>query len=456
MQKTLSLLLIVFALFSFNKMNAQANAGPNQNICEDYTFMEAVNPTPNTGQWIVISGTGTFVDMTLYNSELTNIGQGLNVFRWELTIGSNTYTDDVEITVHPVPTVNVEIRPDEPLRIPNAIFSFQNMSDTDLVAYEWDFGNGDNRHDFEFVGAFDYEYNVAGTYVISLEGTSSGACNGFFQDTVVVLAACPQSWNEGALIAEGCQELTIEFYTDVEYADDPMFTKWNFYHPNDDVPSNVNRDSSTYVNNPVYEYTEAGVFHPYITAWNEACGTEDIPHYSRVDTVIVYKKPIVDIDVSPKRIIAPGLISCFNYSEYGDRFFWDFGDDTISAHNFQEYPQHLYTEPGVYDVTLSVWSVNDCYASDTIYSAVYVEENSDKIDFTIYPNPSFRFYYVRTKVDLIGAVFDITDISGKEVNADIIHFSDNFIVLDLKNNSGIYFLRIKNDDSEFVYKLMKY
>ncbi|MCF6364640.1 MAG: Ig-like domain-containing protein [Bacteroidales bacterium] len=278
------------------------------------------------------------------------------------------------VTASAGPKVEFEVRPNEPQRIPNAIFTFQNKSATDLISYEWDFGNADNRYDTYYVGSFDYEYQIAGTYVVTLEGVSGGQCTGTYTDTVVVLPACPFSWNEGSTVAEGCQELTVEFYNDVYYADNQSFTKWHFYGPNDDVPAGVDRDTSTFVNDPVYTYPEPGNYHPYITAWNASCGSETMPYYTRVDTVIVYTKPIVDFDVAPRLIMLPDqLLTCFNYSEYGDRYFWNFGD-SITADNYLEFPQHQYTEPGAYDISLAVWTVNDCFASDTLYNIVYVEE----------------------------------------------------------------------------------
>jgi PKD repeat protein len=282
-----------------------------------------------------------------------------------------TDTFSSQVTAYASPKVEFDIRPDEPLRIPNAIFTFQNKSATNLSSYQWDFGNGDNRYDVTYVGSFDYEYNTPGTYPIELIGTSVGHCSGTYTDTVVVLPACPYSWNDGSIIAEGCQELLVEFYNDVYFADDSLFSKWYFYGEYDDVPAGVDRDTFTYSNDPIYTYAIAGEFHPYIVAWNESCGSEAFPYYKRTDTVIVYTKPIVDFDVAPRLVMLPDqLLTCFNYSEYGQDYLWDFGD-TIS---FEQHPQHLYSEAGVYDISLSVWTEHDCFDSLLIRNAVFVEE----------------------------------------------------------------------------------
>jgi hypothetical protein len=90
-------LLLVSALYIQN-INAQANAGPDQTICSNSTFMQAGNPFPNTGIWTVVSGTGSFVNPTLYNTQLTDIGQGTNEYQWLVTIGSDVFQDNVTIT----------------------------------------------------------------------------------------------------------------------------------------------------------------------------------------------------------------------------------------------------------------------------------------------------------------------------------------------------------------------
>ncbi len=67
------------------------------------------------------------------------------------------------------------------------------------------------------------------------------------------------------------------------------------------------------------------------------------------------------------------LLTCFNYSEYGERYYWDFGDGTF-VDNTLEFPQHLYSEPGIYDIKLSVWTEHNCWDTLTMQSAVIVQE----------------------------------------------------------------------------------
>jgi PKD repeat protein len=63
------------------------------------------------------------------------------------------------------------------------------------------------------------------------------------------------------------------------------------------------------------------------------------------------------------------IVKAFNFSLYGERYLWDFGDDSTYT---MENPVHLYTELGVYDVSLQVWTEHECTASKTIPEAVTV------------------------------------------------------------------------------------
>ena len=331
-------------------------------LIEDF----ALAPTYDVNTDIVHTFTNTAEWDSIYHVRLVAIDYE--------TMCTDTFMQS--LTAYAAPKVKFEIRPDQPLRIPDADFKFSNRSDEDLNEYQWDFGNSDNRLDLNYVGYFNYEYNVAGTYVVKLKGVSNGHCNAEYTDTVVVLPACPYSYDYGSKVSEGCEDLTVEFYNNVYYADNELTTKWYFYDKDqDEIPEGINETNiSTFENDPIFEYTEPGIYHPYFIAWNDACGSENQPYFIRRDTVEVFTKPVVDFDVAPKLIMLPDqLLTCFNYSEYGNRYFWDFGDDT-SGDNNKEFPQHLYSEPGLYDITLSVWTKHECFDQKTIKGAVTVEE----------------------------------------------------------------------------------
>jgi hypothetical protein len=81
-----------------------SNAGQDQVLCADNTTMAGNNPTdigstpPATGMWTTISGTGSVTTPTLYNSPVTGLGIGDNLFVWTVSDASCAVTDTIKIT----------------------------------------------------------------------------------------------------------------------------------------------------------------------------------------------------------------------------------------------------------------------------------------------------------------------------------------------------------------------
>ncbi|NPA67508.1 MAG: hypothetical protein GXO50_02755 [Chlorobi bacterium] len=80
-----------------------AEAGLPQFVCADSTDLLAADPNLNfpyqgTGTWSVITGTSTVVNPTFYNSKVTNLTQGLNTFRWTMSLGGCSDSDDANVT----------------------------------------------------------------------------------------------------------------------------------------------------------------------------------------------------------------------------------------------------------------------------------------------------------------------------------------------------------------------
>jgi gliding motility-associated-like protein len=79
------------SIFVFDENNADANAGPNQQICTPVTnaFMSG-SPVilPAVGTWTLVSGQGTIVDPNDPETEITDLGIGINIFAWTVDNGA--------------------------------------------------------------------------------------------------------------------------------------------------------------------------------------------------------------------------------------------------------------------------------------------------------------------------------------------------------------------------------
>jgi gliding motility-associated-like protein len=85
----------------------------------------------------------------------------------------------------------------------------------------------------------------------------------------------------------------------------------------------------------------------------------------------------VDFDATPLCENQPAIFT--NLSEDADLFLWDFGDDNTST-EFE--PTHVYTEPGIYEVTLLAEDSEGCLGPD-----------STTIELEVLPSPEIEFNF---------------------------------------------------------------
>jgi len=80
-----------------------ANAGTDQTLCQNFTALSATNPTSGAGTWSVVVGVANISNAALFNSNVTGIGAGTNIFRWTVLQNGCTEFDDV-VVVNDTPT----------------------------------------------------------------------------------------------------------------------------------------------------------------------------------------------------------------------------------------------------------------------------------------------------------------------------------------------------------------
>ena len=83
------------------------SAGSDQQICATTATLQGNNPSVGTGVWTLISGGGTISNANSFNSALTAIPIGANVFRWTVTNGTCSAFAEVTITRSEVPSAAI-------------------------------------------------------------------------------------------------------------------------------------------------------------------------------------------------------------------------------------------------------------------------------------------------------------------------------------------------------------
>jgi hypothetical protein len=84
---------------TINALLTTAQAGIDQNITTTSSVLTGNTASVGTGNWSLISGTGTLTDNSMPTSAVTSLGAGTNVFRWTITNATCFSFDDVNINV---------------------------------------------------------------------------------------------------------------------------------------------------------------------------------------------------------------------------------------------------------------------------------------------------------------------------------------------------------------------
>lgn len=103
----------------FDDAMPDPDAGDDQDLCSpasSTTLAASMATYPSTGQWTVVSGSGTFTNDTDPATEVTGIGAGTNVYAWTIDNGPcGTLVDQVVITLYDGSITTANAGPDQNL-----------------------------------------------------------------------------------------------------------------------------------------------------------------------------------------------------------------------------------------------------------------------------------------------------------------------------------------------------
>ena len=192
--------------------------------------------------------------------------------------------------------------------------------------------------------------------------------------------------------------------------------------------------------NPTYTFDSAGTYRVTLTAIGlSECSAMDSSH-----VIIVHDSAIANYTSAPQfpvEIAFPNTeVDFTNLSQNSDHWFWDFGDMSFST---DEHPSHMFTDTGMYNVTLVAISDGGCH--DTIsYGPFVVKEPELFIPNVFSPNgdgvnDQFIVNYTGSQPFLVeiydrwgGMVFNTRDQyvywqgtrpSGKEVPESVYYYA---------------------------------
>ncbi|MBL7939927.1 MAG: gliding motility-associated C-terminal domain-containing protein [Flavobacteriales bacterium] len=122
------------SVFLFDENNLDADAGAPQELCTPNTIATLAGSAvifPATGQWVLVSGTGTITDPTAPTTTVTDLGVGENVFSWTVDNGpcaNGSTTDETTIFLFDLNNPPANAGPDQELCTPTTSTNLQGSS----------------------------------------------------------------------------------------------------------------------------------------------------------------------------------------------------------------------------------------------------------------------------------------------------------------------------------------
>ncbi len=229
---------------------------------------------------------------------------------------------------------------------------FDNSSGSNLT-YVWNFNDRTKSEDKNPVHTFDKPgvYNVCLT-VANQFGVSNTTCK-----RILINKECKADFT----FTTNLQERTVIF-EDVSIGE-PDTWEWNF--------GNGSRSSEQ---NPTIEYSEAGFYKVGLRISNSETSCRD--KHIKIVNVSSTEKLFADFEVSfeTTQTKSGGYPADFLSSAFGKpgRAVWDFGDSEIDTSSFS--PSHVFSEPGIYDVCLTVSDPNTGETSEITCKPIEVGE----------------------------------------------------------------------------------
>ncbi|HXH20181.1 MAG TPA: PKD domain-containing protein [Chitinophagales bacterium] len=269
------------------------------------------------------------------------------------------------IVVFDPPDVNIAANPTTGCNPLNVCFTdLSTAPNASIVSWLWDFGDGSIStqqhpcHTFQLIP----QQNC---FSVTLIVTSSQGCRAAETFNNIVCIDLPPVANFTASDSIICGRPFTVTFTNVSQSFNTLAYFWEFGDGNTSTQQH-----------PAHTYTTDSVFTVKLTVTDTECG----------DTASV-TKTIVTSDIDANFVTTTPFVCAGSPANFYDnnsvgqlplQYGWNFGDNTTSV---SANPQHVYQNPGIYSVTLTVTDAVGCTNTEVQTNAVTVRPRP-AVDFT--------------------------------------------------------------------------
>jgi len=315
---------------------------------------------------------------------------------------------DFQFNVVNCPPVPVSSIPSQTIYCFGMTVNFQNNS-VNGTTWHWDFGDPLAVNDTSNQFTPSWTYSQSGTYNVMLIANPGTQCADTGFTTFYIYPLLNPSFV--APPAQCLQGNSFNFTAGGAFGGGPGAPtfSWQF-------GANATPDSSNLQNVSNVTYSAAGVYLVTLTVSENGCTM------TYIDTVIVLDETPLTYNAPPVEGCAPVTVQ-FSDTSFSDpsviQVLWDFGDGNFSSQNN---PVHVYTQPGVYTVTVNISTNNFCIGNFTFTVSNMV---------TVFPSPSAGMSANPTTITVSDPIVTFTDLSSG-ASSCWIYFGDG----DSSNNCG--------------------
>jgi len=267
------------------------------------------------------------------------------------------------------------------------------------TSWHWDFGIDGINSDVSTEFSPSYTYPSAGTYTVELIVSQSAGCSDTTTQTFEINEELSAEFtppdpqcitnNSFDFIGEGIHPVGTTFGWEFGQFANPLTSA-------DNNPSNIVFSNSGYI---------------YITFTKnyETC-IESV-----TDKIFIYKEPTIAFAVKDELKCAPYNSHLINQSQADTPIYseWSFGDG--SSTSTDTHPYHIYDTPGVYDVSLNIFTDSGCIANLSLLRPNLIE---------IFPSPVSNFSVSPLVQDEFEAHFTFTDETTVDVVKQWFYFGN--------------------------------
>lgn len=321
-----------------------------------------------------MSSSSFFATHTFENTDWTD--KTMNVTMTATSTHGCVDAATTTVTVYASPVAAFTWTPLE-LQMPQTTFDFINQTEGNMWNHTWNFGDNTTASTRDA----QHTYATSGTYAVTLSVQSPQGCASTVIHPVRITPTVP--FLDYGPPASGCVPLQVDFY--------------NLSSPADEFLWEFGDNTSSTVREPSHVYDRPGIYRVKLTAIGEG-GTSSADNV----VIVVHERPVALFDLNPTVVTIPDHPVNFRDLSTGNiaTWLWDFGDSNRAS---VQNPQHLYTQPGSYTVTLTVTTPNDCQ-DDYILNAAVTALEGGKIKF---PNA-----FTPSETGPIGGVYTERDPSN--------------------------------------------